>query len=607
MVRAQVQRIAVSRRFVRSSNMKRLLAYLADETLAGRAENLKALAIGREALGRGSAFDPQLDPIVRVEAARLRRLLDEYAADEGIGDPIRISLPSGAYALRFEAAMAPSGDAVGEAEPDRAQNVDTGSDGPPPTEQEASRAQDRPARSPAASLLRRGKAGAAALGLILSVLAAATLFRPAPAPSPAPAPPAGADSGGVGRIAPPERVVKVRPFEVPANDTLSAALAIEAETRLRDALARFDGLTVMASGKPRPVADPLLPQLAVDSRTPPQGPDPDYAIEGAMARDAFGRHRFEGRLVDLRRGVIVSSRLVEEPFHTAPELSPDWLIDVIRDMASRLASPYGVLHAHERRQNPAGDPMTDRRACHRLTFDLWRSFQADVEGGAIACLEAAVQSDPSDSLSLSLLAYNEAVALRERRLFGGQRPDSTRMLTRAQSALDLAPTSAGALQAVFGAHKVRGESSLAISAGRRALRANPYDLDLMADVGAFLVMQGQVDEGRGLVDAALRTNANPPQWVWGVMALAALIDHDEPRMLAAVARSHGMGYALNGLMHLVVMSRQGRALEAQRFQEELMRRYPEFEGNVRDALLQLTLGERVIDRLLPEVGWLRVQ
>ena len=72
-----------------------------ESTLGGKAEYIKSYTIGVEAFGRGEGFDPQVDPIVRVEAARLRRTLATYYANDGARDPILIKIPLGGYVPNF--------------------------------------------------------------------------------------------------------------------------------------------------------------------------------------------------------------------------------------------------------------------------------------------------------------------------------------------------------------------------------------------------------------------------------------------------------------------------------------------------------------------------
>jgi hypothetical protein len=55
-----------------------LLKFLVEETLAGRADQLKQYTIGTSILNRPPDFNPDLDPIVRILAGRLRRSLKTY-------------------------------------------------------------------------------------------------------------------------------------------------------------------------------------------------------------------------------------------------------------------------------------------------------------------------------------------------------------------------------------------------------------------------------------------------------------------------------------------------------------------------------------------------
>jgi hypothetical protein len=100
-VRAELDRIAASRPFVRSPQLTSFLRFVVEAALDGRGERLKGYTIGVGALGRGHGFDPQTDPIVRVEATRLRRALARYYDGAGSRDPVVIELPSGRYVPLF--------------------------------------------------------------------------------------------------------------------------------------------------------------------------------------------------------------------------------------------------------------------------------------------------------------------------------------------------------------------------------------------------------------------------------------------------------------------------------------------------------------------------
>ena len=101
-IREQLVRILNSGPFHQSQRRQRFLEYLVNETLAGRGERLKAYNVALEVFERPETFDPTVDPLVRIEAARLREKLREYYGTDGQDDPIHIDLPKGTYTPQIE-------------------------------------------------------------------------------------------------------------------------------------------------------------------------------------------------------------------------------------------------------------------------------------------------------------------------------------------------------------------------------------------------------------------------------------------------------------------------------------------------------------------------
>ncbi len=87
-IRAQVKRILDASALQANERRSAFFRYIVDETLAGRAERLKGYNIAVDALGRDETFDSQTDPVVRLEARRLRHDLDHYFLHAGRDDPI---------------------------------------------------------------------------------------------------------------------------------------------------------------------------------------------------------------------------------------------------------------------------------------------------------------------------------------------------------------------------------------------------------------------------------------------------------------------------------------------------------------------------------------
>jgi tetratricopeptide (TPR) repeat protein len=104
-----LEKILASEDFSASPQLSAFLTFAVKQTLNGQGPALKAYTIATEVLGRPPTFDPQNDPIVRVEATRLRRAIDRYYANHGAKDDLRIIMPRGGYSVTFnEVSKGPS-------------------------------------------------------------------------------------------------------------------------------------------------------------------------------------------------------------------------------------------------------------------------------------------------------------------------------------------------------------------------------------------------------------------------------------------------------------------------------------------------------------------
>ena len=97
-----LEKVLADERFLRSGRLSRFLRFAVEKTLAGEADQLKEYHLGLEVFGRDETYDPRIDPIVRVEARRLRTKLEDYYRTAGQADPICFRLPKGSYVPVFE-------------------------------------------------------------------------------------------------------------------------------------------------------------------------------------------------------------------------------------------------------------------------------------------------------------------------------------------------------------------------------------------------------------------------------------------------------------------------------------------------------------------------
>jgi hypothetical protein len=100
-VQEQLERLLASSLFNSSKRYPSFLRLVVARVLAGQTDQLKERILGVEIFGRPADYDTNIDPIVRVTAAEIRKRIELYYQDPKHGQEVRIYLPSGSYAPQF--------------------------------------------------------------------------------------------------------------------------------------------------------------------------------------------------------------------------------------------------------------------------------------------------------------------------------------------------------------------------------------------------------------------------------------------------------------------------------------------------------------------------
>lgn len=478
-IRAQLDRILASDIFRSAPQLTSFLSYVVEQALAGRAAELKGYTIAVEAFGRPAEFDPQSDPIVRVEAGRLRKALNLYFAADGVHDPVRIAIPVGAYVPSFTRQSVPEPEvAIASVEPVQ----------------------------PAPVAGRRGRAWAyAAVAWVLTGAIAFIIWHQVGS---GPEPSVAVSSGDMQTPRPSPSNVPDQSSPVQASEPLAASAslpvvavviagdivdpAVEDAARLFmrhlvDTMARFDDLLV--------VKTPGTAQRAEE------GADYILSLNTSRAGD-----KIEGfvRLSAARDGRVVWTTSGARSLAAVSDGTE--LRELAQGLAIRLAQPFGILHADLRLATlPPGI------GCIYQALNFRRHMKADDHLAARNCLDALVARDPDFHPAwshLSLLTADEyASGL-------NARPGSPldRALAAAVTAVRLAPASARAHQALMEAQFLRGMTEEALKSGREAMARNPYDPDIMADLGARYVQLDRAADGLPLLERAVALSNGRPSW-----------------------------------------------------------------------------------------------
>lgn len=564
-IRAGLARVLASDAFSAAPQLSAFLSFVVDRAIEGRSAELKGYTIAVEALGRPADFDPQADPIVRVEAGRLRRALTQYYAGEGQADPVRMSMPVGGYVPAFEFGV-PGAEASG---PDAVIGAGDAQD-----MQEPPGAADRAARRwPLAALAVLACALLALFAWYLGPFAGRQVTQNSPAPQP---PPAVAVQEQPLAAVQPVAVAIVTP-RLPDDPKIADALRRVSEVFV-DVMARFDDLFVIKAPSPgAPV---------------PEGVD--YVFEISIVSTNGVLEGF-GRLRSARDGRIVWTASASRP---AGEFLQDQdLADIGRRIGTRLAEPFGIIHA-DFRQNASSSPAMQ---CVFQAFDYRRFMTPERREAIRTCLEQLVQRDPEFYpawAQLALLGAGEAVAGDD----ADQRPTLDRALSAALVAMRLAPSGARAQQAMMDVLFLRGSVGDAIKAGREALSRNPYDPDIMADLGSLYVRLNRPAEGLPLLERAISMSPGRPPWYDFYAYIAAYLSGAKrlSETYAAVLAADSTPFSLLG--QALQAGATGDVAKRDAALRELAKRSPRFEADPRHYLARKGFTDEVVQRILADLG-----
>jgi tetratricopeptide (TPR) repeat protein len=554
-VRAELERILESEPFRPSAQLRVFLRFVVETTLKGEADRIRAFTIAVEAFGRGKDFNPQTDPIVRVEAARLRRAIEHYYAGPGADDPVEIRVPRGGYVPAFSYRPRARADAPPEAE------VGLAAEAAPPAVTPQPIARPLPLRYPLAAVL-----------LLLIAAAGVVVLRVGPAAMPE-------VTASLGR---PETTPRGSPLPVvlfePVAPSARALGAIRA--RLIDALARFDDIEVAAE---RPTA----------------GVPSAYRITITGEQHADGAIVPTVQLIDSGGGTVVWASSFDR-VRAEDDLAAMSESIAIR-VAPVLAQPYGVIYARERvRAAQGGD---ERYQCllnaieYRRTLDTSRH---DEHARLRACLERAIASDPAFPSAQAALSF---LMLRE--FYAGRTRDAKVLddaLRLALRAVELKPGSARARHVLMTILFARGDVAAALAEGERAIALNPYDMTAVTGIGLRLAFAGRAAEGRAMLErAAMLSPVRPPTIEFAQFLVNYTLGDD-----ARAAHHAGM---LTDEIHpfvliarALVAIRAGERARAQQIIDRLFTLYPAWRIGARSELERYVPADDVVDRVMRDLA-----
>lgn len=473
-VRAQVRRITDSVAFRHSERRQNFLRYVVEESLAGRADRLKGYVIATEVFERPPSFDPQVDPIVRIEAGRLRDKLHEYYATEGSSDSIVIDLPKGGYKPTIKSA-----DTTSSAWIENPAAV--------PTLQTSTVVDTRvAATSTLESSMPITRRFALPVGIVCVLLGLWWLWN--------------SSSQGYGVLDRPS--IAVLPFENLGDDSKWSRFADGLTEDIIADLARYRDLVVIARSSTQRYKD-----LQTDAREIGRRLGVKYVLEGSI-QTVRERIRVTSKLIETKSGSHVWSERYDRQADDLFSVQND----VTQSITAALGSYSGAVAEAERRQIRRKPPASlTAYDSYLLGVEAKHKVTKESLSEAEALLTKSIELDPQLARAYVALVDTYWYQI-DLGLTSSVPETASKMLVAGEKAVAFDPADGRTHYALGLAALYNGKVEVAATEFKTAERLAPSDADTLLTIAWSLPGLGQSDHAVELAERALVLNPHYPDW-----------------------------------------------------------------------------------------------
>ena len=497
-MRSELYHVLRDRSFVKSPTLSKLLAYLVFETLSGNGDKLKSYTVAVDCLGKSADFDAKSDSYPRVQAMRLRKLLEAFYAKHVPLDGLCLYMVAGSYRVRMASPETAYPDLFRPLSPAR-----------PPTKAETDETPDQgeaPATvAPAIATDTGDKSQFAFASIFAFAFAFTMLFAAAYFWMNDSAQTAAKSTGKAAAVQVP--VIFVSSVES-SNDAAAIALAEDIFAKLVDGMGR---------------------SWAVRVRLPIGGDE-------AQRVNATG-YRLEARLGEVREGSRpLYLRLTENGssdliWSAAPFIDPaKSLQDNLGSSISQLSSPFGVIARREAERLKAD--QASGYACLLRYVTYVRSQYVSERPVSNKCLGEPIADSRMDAVRLAVRSFfvmeTSTPENREARMVKAR--------SYAAQSVVADPQEAYAHFAEARLHYQMSECAAGNTHTLHALKANPYDPVLLTILGNFAAECG-LPEAEALVQRAFDLRTPGETFSRLSLILASIRDGRKDRLIALSSNS----------------------------------------------------------------------
>lgn len=542
-VRTTLERVLASNTFSRSERARDLLRYLVEREQAGQADRLKGYAIAVDVFGKDTEFDPSTDAVVRVQAGRLRDLLQQYFATEGASDPLQIVIPRGSYI------------------PSYVENQTGEGSGDEPIASEPSHKVKSPAVAATRSFSLHIALMWAAIGVVTLMMAMLFLRQ--------------TDLSGFIESSRTGSIAGQGPDALPVIYIEASADTPEQVSMLatlRSGLSGFDTLDFIGRdfhGTPDPVANAT-----------------------SFAFKITSGHQQGSVTVELQN--IGNGRVLHSRTFSPQELSPERIEDSVAALLSTTNTASGIIYAYiEQAGVQAG--LTK---CLLLNDDYYQDPREQTHRAAYSCFEKLIEQGGK-----SPLIYSEMAVLDLQTVTSGYSypadASRERALSMGRKAVQMGATSSYAHRAYGYLNSRLGNTEESIHWMRKAYELNTYDLSMAAAYAYVLIFAGEYAAATPIMARAVDgSSARPAWWDFGLF-LSYFMQGDMDKAANAAAglnpaseRSHYL------VARLIAADHTGDVRTRNQLLTTLKDRFPYFSAKPRRVLEERKYPPDMVDKLL---------
>jgi TolB-like protein/Tfp pilus assembly protein PilF len=297
-----------------------------------------------------------------------------------------------------------------------------------------------------------------------------------------------------------------------------------------------------------------------------------YLMEGSF-RQAGSTARLAVQLVDAITGAHLWAETFDRAFR--PEEIFALQDELVPRIVSTVADQHGILpRSISAAIREKGDAQLSPYEAVFRVFGLHERMTQQEHAAVRNLLERAVQDAPDHGDCWAMLA----TLYSDEDWFGfNVQPDPLgRALAAAQRAVEIAPASALASQALAQSLFMRRERQAFRTVAERTIALNPMDGATIALMGILLACAGDWEHGCAVADSAMRLNPHFPGWYWLGTVFNAYRMRDYRAAIDAALRIQMPGYFWTPATCAAAFGQLGEHEPAQKALRELLAIRPDF-------------------------------